>query len=466
MLLTTCTNCSAQFRVIPEQLNIRQGRVMCGRCRNVFNAFESLKRVPDDAPLVPPAPPAPTIPAVSPTSPATPAVSAISSATVAPPTGRSEGAHTPAPEPRPLPTPAVPVEETPPAPAFVQVEPRVPMELLAGRPDSERFASPPKVAVAPITQAAIDPVAASAVSDDALEQLVRLEREFAERDRERERLRNRSVHAASEAESSPADPASFTSTALPDLDDEPQNAPTTIASTTTAATPNVAPSLASLRAPIRFVNDTRIEPTSAAANRASSVHEDEIRIEPENALLANNAQADSQAALLIDNALINPPRPSSAWIWMALLLLLVLAAQAIYFFRSEIVQRFPDARPALVAACDFLKCTVPWGRVDGAVRVDQYDLIEPPGRPGKMLLTATLVNRGATKQDFPNIELKLTDTSETVLSSRILTPPDYLGRTPSSQEGINPNAELYINLNLELAGKTPASGFSLRPFYP
>ena len=45
MLLTTCPNCSAQFKVQPEQLNIRQGRVMCGRCRDVFNAFQSLTRI-------------------------------------------------------------------------------------------------------------------------------------------------------------------------------------------------------------------------------------------------------------------------------------------------------------------------------------------------------------------------------------------------------------------------------------
>ena len=45
MLLTICPNCSAQFKVQPEQLNVRQGRVMCGRCRQVFNAFQSLTRV-------------------------------------------------------------------------------------------------------------------------------------------------------------------------------------------------------------------------------------------------------------------------------------------------------------------------------------------------------------------------------------------------------------------------------------
>lgn len=51
MLLTICPQCVAKFKVQPEQLNVRQGRVMCGRCRTVFNAFESLKRenAPDSA---------------------------------------------------------------------------------------------------------------------------------------------------------------------------------------------------------------------------------------------------------------------------------------------------------------------------------------------------------------------------------------------------------------------------------
>ena len=48
MLLTTCTNCSARFRVTPQQLNTKQGQVRCGRCRSVFNGFEALERFPDD----------------------------------------------------------------------------------------------------------------------------------------------------------------------------------------------------------------------------------------------------------------------------------------------------------------------------------------------------------------------------------------------------------------------------------
>jgi predicted Zn finger-like uncharacterized protein len=101
MLLTTCPTCAAQFKVQPEHLNVRQGRVMCGRCRGVFNAFESLRRVEDppvsaflrgeefypDVSLpmsvmgeLPPAPPAlvpPYVPAPPPSDPPPPAPIAV-----------------------------------------------------------------------------------------------------------------------------------------------------------------------------------------------------------------------------------------------------------------------------------------------------------------------------------------------------------------------------------------------------
>src|SRR5258708_20014300 len=48
MLITTCTQCLARFRVTPQQLNAKQGQVRCGKCRQVFNGFEALERHPDD----------------------------------------------------------------------------------------------------------------------------------------------------------------------------------------------------------------------------------------------------------------------------------------------------------------------------------------------------------------------------------------------------------------------------------
>jgi predicted Zn finger-like uncharacterized protein len=45
-MLTRCPHCSTTFRVQPEQLKARHGRVRCGHCQQVFDALESLLDMP------------------------------------------------------------------------------------------------------------------------------------------------------------------------------------------------------------------------------------------------------------------------------------------------------------------------------------------------------------------------------------------------------------------------------------
>jgi predicted Zn finger-like uncharacterized protein len=47
-MVTSCPACTTTFRVTPEQLRIRQGKVRCGQCRGVFDAFKSLATLADD----------------------------------------------------------------------------------------------------------------------------------------------------------------------------------------------------------------------------------------------------------------------------------------------------------------------------------------------------------------------------------------------------------------------------------
>lgn len=54
MMLTRCPSCETIFRITPEQLKARQGRVRCGECRHVFNALDTL--LDESGPLVRPVP--------------------------------------------------------------------------------------------------------------------------------------------------------------------------------------------------------------------------------------------------------------------------------------------------------------------------------------------------------------------------------------------------------------------------
>lgn len=54
-MLTRCPACETHFRVTPEQLKARSGRVRCGECQHVFNALDSLIEEPKLVIVPPPA---------------------------------------------------------------------------------------------------------------------------------------------------------------------------------------------------------------------------------------------------------------------------------------------------------------------------------------------------------------------------------------------------------------------------
>ncbi len=59
-MLTRCPACTTSFRVTPEQLKLRAGKVRCGKCQTVFNALDTLldapaAPIPAAAPVTPPA---------------------------------------------------------------------------------------------------------------------------------------------------------------------------------------------------------------------------------------------------------------------------------------------------------------------------------------------------------------------------------------------------------------------------
>lgn len=53
---TTCPSCHAVFRVTPQQLEARSGKVRCGKCAFVFNAFDTLVTPIETVSLIAPPP--------------------------------------------------------------------------------------------------------------------------------------------------------------------------------------------------------------------------------------------------------------------------------------------------------------------------------------------------------------------------------------------------------------------------
>jgi predicted Zn finger-like uncharacterized protein len=306
MLVTTCKYCGARFRVTPDQLNLRQGQVRCGQCREVFNGFEALERFPGD----------------------------------------DTGA-----------------------------------KLLALR------AGP------------AHPSAAGAARDEG-------------------DIGRRVAPAGPAPPPAPAAP-----TGLPDvpdllLDDEP-------AAATHVDLPVQAPEPSRLREP-------------AAAEPG----------------------APREAPAVVLAASLEPP-PTFGVVFLTLVLVLQLA----YAFRSRLAQQYPDLRPPLEAVCAAVGCRVPYLNDEAALKLDDSELLEVPGKPGQISLQARVRNLSSSPQEYPHLELTLTDLTGQTAVRRVLRPADYLGRALAQGEVMPPGAEILVSVRLEVANVRP-TGYELLVFYP
>lgn len=294
MLITTCTQCGARFRVTPQQLNAKQGQVRCGRCHIVFNGFEALERHPDD----------------------------------------DTGAR-----------------------------------LLAAREAAERGVAPtPSVEPLPYED-------------------------------------------------------------LPDIE--------------------------------------TLEPPYAAPSASSAPSEEAQFVEPPAPVPSGPPRAPRRASR-DDLTLPAPPRaapPARAWSFGVALLGVLAAAELAYAYRGELAQRYPVLRPYLESVCGAAGCTVAWARDDALLKLEDSELLEVPGKPNEISLGARIRNLASVAQEYPHLELTLTDLTGQAAIRRVLRPMDYLGRPTTSVEVLAPGAELSIQLRLETP-RVKATGYQLLLFYP
>ena len=296
MLITTCANCQARFRVTPQQLNARQGQVRCGKCSQVFNGFQVLERFPDDDTG-----------------------------------GRLLAEH----ERRELGPRTQPLEPVP--------------------------AAEPPASPTPASESAVD---------------------------------------------------------LPLFDQQPALEPA----------PQLAAEPARESAPKRLRRWMRHEPI-----------------------------------LSLD---LDPPEPPArAWRFALVLALLALGVELAYAWRGPIAQRYPVVRPTLESACARLGCTVPYSREEALLKLEDSELLEVPGKPNEIALGARIRNLAGVAQEYPHLELTLSDLTGQAAVRRVLRPTDYLGRALGHGEVMPAGVEVAVQLRLETP-RLKATGYQLLVFYP
>jgi predicted Zn finger-like uncharacterized protein len=355
-MLTRCPKCTTTFRVTPEQLKVRQGRVRCGECREVFNALDTLIELA--APVSPP-------------------------------------------------------QELPPSPVMES-------------DDAYRLADEP-AAPAPV---------------------------FAE-------------PAMVEAVLHPTPPElSLQSSGFPDApclptEAEPKLAPQHELVVAAGDTRHIEVSPPILPAPPPDVIEAA-EPDTESRNAASDAlpDHDEIREVAEGDL--DDSVTEPIPALEPE---LHEPPSGRKWPWLLgmFIALAALALQAAMHFRTEIAVISPATKPLLKTVCDTFGCQLLLPRKPELVGIESSDL--HPEADGKLTLTASIRNRAPFAQEYPHLELTLTDTTDRPLVRRALAPADYLPSKMQNVGGFAANGDLTVNLAIE-APDVPAVGYRLYLFYP
>ncbi len=158
------------------------------------------------------------------------------------------------------------------------------------------------------------------------------------------------------------------------------------------------------------------------------------------------------------------------WGYACLLGLIALGLQLLFVYRTDIANSVPALRPILETACKPLGCTVGYARRLERIAISSSSLQPPTGAAAiddgrsRLVLNLVLRNRYDKPQHWPALVLDLTDLSDTVVVRRVLRPEDYL--TPEQLRGpFAPAGELKISVPIEVTG-VQVNGYQLDKFFP
>jgi predicted Zn finger-like uncharacterized protein len=163
-----------------------------------------------------------------------------------------------------------------------------------------------------------------------------------------------------------------------------------------------------------------------------------------------------------------PPRArlSIVWTLLAVAAAVLLAFQITIYARSEIAARFPATRPALAGLCRALACKLHLPRRPDLMSIESSDLQVDAQHDNVIVLNATIRNQAQFPQEFPSLELTLTDEQDRPVVRRVLAPSEYLSATRVRlQQGIAAGGEAAARVYFDTS-RLHATGYRIYLFFP
>jgi len=525
MILARCPACATTFRVRPEQLQARGGRVRCGHCQHPFNALEAqvaedptaiesgplsaappLDQPPPDQPPVEPIAPPLAEPAATPlfvleekpqaeapaadAPPEEPAPAADDDAPAEPDTAPPAHADIPADiadTPATLDAPGEPAEPdapdepAPPAAAPQPDELDIPADTPPSTTTDDAWPDAPLTGDATLTGDDTPPVAPFADIDidfDTASQPPEAPpvTEFGSTD-ERDELDDAVGHAEAPAVApfeTPPFQTDWPSAADLDLKAAPAEPvdfdallvkqdedPTPPEAL--AATPGDQPWPAS-EEPAAMLAQAQAEAPLAPIEIDTAADAPKVVAETVETV-ESYEDADDEPTIEPEPEPAPPPMlRQAAWTAGATLLSLALLAQGALVFRSEIVQSSPQTRPFMESLCAALGCELPLPRNAADIAIESSDIQPDATREAYFTLHATLRNRADYPQAYPHLEITLTDARDKALVRKVLEPAQWLP-ADAPKDAFAAKREVATRIGFEAPG-VAAAGYRVYVFYP
>jgi hypothetical protein len=141
----------------------------------------------------------------------------------------------------------------------------------------------------------------------------------------------------------------------------------------------------------------------------------------------------------------------------ALVLLVLLAGQYVFFMPEDAVRRYPQFRGAIESMCVHIGCVLSERRDPGRIRVLNRDVRVHPKYEGVMQIKATLTNSAPYRQPYPQFQFTLFNVNGQTIASRVFKPSEYLGRPVAESARLRPQTPFQVELDVLAPGEAAVS---------
>ena len=245
---------------------------------------------------------------------------------------------------------------------------------------------------------------------------------------------------------------------LVDLESSVPDAPDAEAASVAPAAPAASGSLATL-----LIDPPVAAPVSIEADPTAEENEEAATVEPVEAPPASEPEPAPAAATTASTGpafAVPTAAGRGRWRWALIALLALLLGLQILLADRARLAADPGWRPVVERLCAVLGCTLPsWHEPTAFLMLDRQ--IRPADTPGALRVDATFRNDARWAQDWPALQLALSDADGRVLGSAVFTPEQYLGAAPATRLAPGQSAQASF-LVREPAPGTVAFSFEFR----